>query len=90
MTPASTQDRAAARSLLRRLRDTAGERVAPVWADDGYTGTPLDWARRTLGLLVDIVQRPDPPTFTALPGRWVAERRTGSPGTWRSARTSVR
>ncbi|WP_201439857.1 transposase [Saccharothrix sp. 6-C] len=33
VTPASTQDRVAARSLLRRMRDTAGGRVRLVWAD---------------------------------------------------------
>ncbi|WP_306749557.1 IS5 family transposase [Saccharothrix yanglingensis] len=47
VTPASTQDRVAARSLLRRMRDTAGRRVSLVWADGGYTGPPIDWAHRT-------------------------------------------
>jgi transposase len=74
VTPASTQDRVAARSLLRRMRDTAGGRVALVWADGGYTGTLLDWARKTLNLVVEIVKRPDLPTFTVLPRRWVVER----------------
>ncbi|CCH32451.1 transposase [Actinosynnema sp. NPDC047251] len=46
-TPASTQDRVAARSLLRRMRETGGERVSLVWADGGYTGPLLDWARTT-------------------------------------------
>ncbi|MFD1146956.1 transposase [Saccharothrix hoggarensis] len=84
---ASTQDRVAARpprarSLLRRLRDTAGERAALVWADGGYTGTLLDWARRTLGSLVEIVHRPDLPHFTVLPRRWVVKRAwPGSPDT---------
>ena len=46
VTPASTQDRVAARSLLRRLRDIAGGRVSSVWADGGCTGPLLDWARK--------------------------------------------
>jgi transposase len=74
VTPASTQDRVAARSLLRRMRATAGERVTLVWADGGYTGPLLDWAHATLGLLVEIVQRPQVPYFTVLPRRWVVER----------------
>ncbi|WP_051773293.1 IS5/IS1182 family transposase [Saccharothrix sp. NRRL B-16314] len=74
VTPASTQDRVAARSLLRRMRDTAGGRVALVWADGAYTGTLLDWARTTLRLVVEIVQRPDVPYFIVLPRRWVVER----------------
>ncbi|WP_202918659.1 IS5 family transposase [Saccharothrix deserti] len=54
-TPASTQDRVAARSLLRRMHATAGGRVRLVWTDGGYTGPLHDWARATLGLLVEIV-----------------------------------
>ncbi|ANZ39099.1 hypothetical protein BBK82_26520 [Lentzea guizhouensis] len=45
-----------------------------VWADGGYTGTLLDWARTTLALTVEIVKRPDLPHFTVLPRRWVVER----------------
>ncbi|SDG04403.1 Transposase [Lentzea fradiae] len=74
VTPASTSDRIAARSLLRRLRSAAGRRVRLVWADGGYTGTLLDWARKTLALTVEIVKRPDLPHFTVLPRRWVVER----------------
>jgi transposase len=74
VTPASTQDRVAARSLLRRMRATAGGRVALVWADGGYTGPLLGWAHTTLRLLVEIVQRPQLPYFTVLPRRWVVER----------------
>jgi transposase len=74
VTPASTSDRIAARSLLRRLRSSAGRRVRLVWADGGYTGTLLDWARTTLALTVEIVKRPDLPHFTVLPRRWVVER----------------
>ncbi|WP_447009969.1 IS5 family transposase [Saccharothrix hoggarensis] len=55
VTPASTQDRVAARSLLRRLRDIAGGRVSLVWADGAYTGPLIDWARKTLRLVVEIV-----------------------------------
>jgi transposase len=74
VTPASTQDRVAARSLLRRMRATAGKRASLVWADGAYTGTLLDWAHTTLRLVVEIVQRPQLPYFTVLPRRWVVER----------------
>jgi transposase len=74
VTPASTQDRVAARCLLRRLRVIGGGRVRLVWADGGYTGTLLGWAREKLGLVVEIVKRPDLPHFTVLPRRWVVER----------------
>jgi len=74
VTPASIQDRVAARALLLRLRATVGDRLRLVWADGGYTGTLLDWARRMLGAVVEIVKRPDLPHFTVLPRRWVVER----------------
>ncbi|WP_433260822.1 transposase [Actinosynnema sp. CS-041913] len=74
VTPASTQDRVAARSLLRRMRATAGERVRLVWVDGGYTGPLFDWARATLGLRVEVVQRPQLPYLTVLPRRWVVKR----------------
>ncbi|MCC8249775.1 transposase [Saccharothrix luteola] len=72
--PASTQDRVAARNLLRRMRATAGVRVWLVWADGAYTGPMADWARRTLRVVIEIVQRPQLPYFTVLPRRWVVER----------------
>ena len=74
VTPASTQDRVAARCLLRRLRITGGGRIRLVWADGGHTGPLLDWARTKLVLVVEIVKRPDLPHFTVLPRRWVVER----------------
>jgi hypothetical protein len=53
VTPASTQGRVAPCSLLRRMRDTAGGQISLVWADGGYTGILLDWARKTLRLVVE-------------------------------------
>ncbi|GAA1315397.1 transposase [Saccharothrix xinjiangensis] len=72
VTPASTQDRVAARSLLRRMRGTGGGRVA--LADGAYTGPLIDWARKALHLVVEIVQRPQVPYSTVLPRRRVVER----------------
>jgi transposase len=72
VTPASTQDRAAAPRLLRLLRAT-GRRLRHVWADGGYTGHSIDDARK-LGLRMQIVQRLHTHTFTVLPRRWVVER----------------
>ncbi|MFD1048629.1 IS5/IS1182 family transposase, partial [Kibdelosporangium lantanae] len=51
-----------------------GGRLRLVWADGGYTGTLLTWARTRLGLIIEIVKRPATPHFTVLPRRWVVER----------------
>jgi transposase len=74
VTAASVQDRDAALPLLRRLHRTFAQ-VVLVWADGGYAGALVDWARRTLGIVLHIVKRPaDACGFVVLPRRWVVER----------------
>jgi transposase len=74
VTPASTQDRDAARPLLWNLRRTC-PKVRLAWADGGYAGKLLPWAATSLGLTLEIVRRPDDlHTFQVLPRRWVVER----------------
>ena len=74
VTPASTQDRDAARPLLYNLRRSR-RHVRRAWADGGYAGKLLPWAATWLKLTVEIVRRPDDlHTFQVLPRRWVVER----------------
>jgi transposase len=74
VTPASTQDRDAARPLLFNLRRSR-RRIRLAWADGGYTGKLQPWAATYLKLTVQIVKRPDDlHTFAVLPRRWVVER----------------
>jgi transposase len=74
ITPASVQDRDAARPLLFNLH-RARRRVRHTWADGGYAGKLLPWAATWLKLTVQIVKRPDDlHTFQVLPRRWVVER----------------
>jgi transposase len=74
VTPASTQDRDAARPLLFNLH-RAHRRIRLAWADGGYAGKLQPWAATYLKLTVQIVRRPDDlHTFQVLPRRWVVER----------------
>jgi transposase len=74
VTPASAQDRDAARPLLFNLRRSR-RRVRHIWADGGYTGKLVPWAARWHHLTVEIVRRPGHlHTFQVLPRRWVVER----------------
>lgn len=74
VTAASLQDRPAGRPLLRLLH-RAQRRVRLVWADGGYTGTLLNWAKTTVNITVEIVTKIANQTgFVVLPRRWVAER----------------
>ena len=72
ITPASVQDRDAARPLLWNLRRSCA-RIRLVWADAGYCGKLAAWAE-TLKMTLQIVAKRDPHTFEVLPRRWVVER----------------
>ena len=74
VTAASVQDRDGARPLLEQLA-AACRRVRLVWADGGYAGTLLDWARTRFTITLEIVKRTDDMKgFVVLPRRWVVER----------------
>jgi transposase len=74
VTAASVQDRDAARPLLWNLR-RAFPQVKLAWADGGYAGKLVTWAKNSLGLALQIVRRPDDlHAFQVLPRRWVVER----------------
>jgi transposase len=73
VTPASTTDRDAARSLLPEAKNHF-RRLARSWADGGYTGHLTDWTTRRIAVVLDIVRRSDDVQgFQVLP-RWVVER----------------
>jgi transposase len=74
ITAASVQDRDAAKPLLWNLRK-AFPGVKLAWADGGYAGKLVTWAKTTLKITLQIVKRPDDlHTFKVLPRRWVIER----------------
>jgi putative transposase len=80
ITPASMQDRDAARPLIRKLVDLFG-RLQIIWADGGYLGALVAWVKqlRPFGKLrLEIVRRcDDVKGFMVLPRRWVVERTFG-------------
>jgi transposase len=77
VTVAAIQDRDAAHRLLTVLA-TRFSQVTWVWADGGYAGRLLIWARKVLSLTVEVVKRTDDLTgFQVLPRRWVVERTFG-------------
>ena len=74
VTAASVQDRDAARPLPWNLR-RAFPSITLTWADGGYAGKLVTWAKTRLRFTLEIVKRPDDlHTFKVLPRRWVAER----------------
>jgi transposase len=74
VTAASVQDRDGAAVLLARLREKFST-IALVWADGGYAGRLVTWARQVLACTVEIVKRSEEVKgFVVLPRRWVVER----------------
>ncbi|MFF1909631.1 transposase [Kitasatospora sp. NPDC058218] len=71
VTAASVQGRDGGRPLLMRLRQIH-HRIQHLWADGGYAGRLVTWAKARLALTVEIVERSDDMTgFVVLPRRWV-------------------
>jgi len=74
VTAASAGDRDGGRRVLERLR-FAMPSVALVWADGGYTGRLVRWAKDRLRLVLQVVRKPaDQQGFAGLPRRPVVER----------------
>jgi transposase len=74
VTPAGVTDRDAARELLTALCLEHPE-ITQVWADQGYSGELVAWAKDTLGLLPRISKKPPGQVrFNVVPRRWIVER----------------
>ncbi len=71
---ADIQDRDGAKLVLLALLGRF-ERLALIWADGGYGGKLVEWAKDVGGWTVALVKRPpDTQGFAVLPRRWVVER----------------
>jgi transposase len=74
VTAASVQDRDGGARVLERLRFRMPS-VVVIWADGGYAGRLVGYARQVLKVIVDVVRkREGQRTFEVLPRRWVVER----------------
>lgn len=74
VTAASVQDRDGGRLVLDRARMKMPS-IVLVWADGGYAGRCVEFARRVLRITLQVVKKPEGQrTFEVLPRRWVVER----------------
>lgn len=77
VTAGNITDRQAAGLLLPGLR-ARFRKITLVWADGGYRGRLVTWAKEKLQLTLEIVKRSDDMSgFVVLPRRWVVERTLG-------------
>ena len=73
---ADVQDRDGAKIVLKEvLKKFTG--ITTIWADGGYAGKLIDWARDFGGWALTIVKRRPVPRFEVLPKRWIVERTFG-------------
>jgi putative transposase len=70
---AGVQDRDGAKEVLQALKGLWC-RVIKVFADGGYRGKLLDWAKKALNYSVEIIKRTEASMFKVLPKRWIVER----------------
>ena len=74
VTAASVQDRDGGRRAMLICRQ-AHPTIRLVWADGGYAGKLVAWARTVLDVIVSVVTKPAGRRgFAELPRRWVVER----------------
>ena len=74
---ADIQDRDGAKLVLSKLVGRF-PRLQLIWADGGYAGQLVEWARVVGGWVLEIVKRPSHShSFEVLPRRWVVERTLG-------------
>lgn len=74
VTAASVQDRDGGRRAMLICRQ-AHPTIRLVWADGGYAGKLVAWARTVLDVIVSVVTKPAGRRgFAVLPRRWVVER----------------
>jgi len=77
---ANLQDRDGAKLVLAKLSEKRkGRRLFPrlklIWADGGYAGQLIDWAKHLGRWTLEIVKRSeDAVGFAVLPKRWIVER----------------
>jgi putative transposase len=71
---ANIRESEGAKPVLRRALGRF-PRLRRIWADQGYKGHLVAWAKAAAGWLVEIVAKPKEQTgFAVLPRRWVVER----------------
>ncbi len=71
---ANLQDRDGAKLVLGKLLGRF-PRLVRIWADGGYAGQLVEWAKEKGGWILEIVKRSDDAKgFQVLPKRWIGER----------------
>jgi transposase len=86
VTAANVQDRKGGNQVIEQLHKIMPS-VRCIWADGGYAGLLIRWARTATAISLEIVRKPEgQKTFEVLPNRWVVERTFAWLMRWRRLR----
>jgi transposase len=86
VTTANVQDRDGGNRVIAQLHKIMPS-VSCIWADGGYAGLLVRWARMATTIAIEIVRKPDGlKTFEVLSRRWVVERTFAWLMRWRRLR----
>lgn len=70
---AGIQDRDGGKFLVSKAK-VNGASFNKAYADSGYAGKFVEWAKEVHDITVEIVKRSDQKKFVVLPKRWIVER----------------
>jgi putative transposase len=70
---AALQDRDGARLVMQKLREY-WQSIRILFADGGYRGKLIEWAKQFYNFTLLIIKRDKLPTFKVLPKRWIVGR----------------
>lgn len=71
---ANIHDSVGAKEVLKALKNKFLANIKKIFADGGYIGELINWAKFHLGYELEIVKRTEEHKFKVLPKRWIVER----------------
>jgi putative transposase len=71
---ANIHDSIGAKKALQALKDKYLSAIKIIFADGGYLGNLIDWAKISFGFNIEVIKRTEEHKFKVLPKRWIVER----------------
>lgn len=71
---ANIHDSVGAREVMQGLKEKYLKGIVKIFADGGYLGELIEWAKVQFQWTLEIVKRTEQHTFKVLPKRWIVER----------------
>ncbi len=77
VTAANVQERITAKNIFEKIKESS-PRLKKIWADSGYTGPLINWAKKYCGWILEIIKPTKAKSgFNIRPWCWIVERTFG-------------